>query len=331
MITLLATAIVVVIAAAGVAAFLVASNKTIQPWQATSDSAAVEDPSSYAAQGDSRLVTRCGRPPTFRPTTMTTDSGGLQVTMRVTANCPDGDVLATEATRISIVSNGADVASATFDYHSNPLTLPPPNGGTGYVTQELHYPLGTFWRVPASLSATGQSATGTPGTDILVECERTGAVSAESAALDTSTPQPLTAAAPAAPTTGDAESASFQALRAIADIDRPVIARDLADRWVPQLSTKRPGLFAEGIVWNNTETLREHLALRLRYPDARLLWTGEWSTFSASDFWVTIAGNAFPDPGGAVGWCDANGYDADHCFAKLVSTIRPVEGSTVYR
>jgi hypothetical protein len=128
----------------------------------------------------------------------------------------------------------------------------------------------------------------------------------------------------------DIESASSGQLWAIANTDRPFVTAQLADRWVPQLSSKRPGLVAEGRTWNNAMTLGEHQQLRLRYPDVRLLWSGDWSTFSDSNFWVTIVGITFSDSAGALAWCTSQGLDRDHCYAKLVSTSHPVEGSTAY-
>jgi len=120
-----------------------------------------------------------------------------------------------------------------------------------------------------------------------------------------------------------------QQLRQIANGDRPFVSVRLADRWVPQLSAKRLGVVDQGIVWDNATTLREHLQLRERYH-ARLLWSGEWSTFSASNFWVTVADITFPTSAGALAWCTSQGFDRDHCFAKIVSTTHPVEGSTAY-
>ncbi|MQY20147.1 hypothetical protein NRB20_32430 [Nocardia sp. RB20] len=151
-----------------------------------------------------------------------------------------------------------------------------------------------------------------------------------------SSPMSQYAAAPevtSAPTTTAIESdaAAADELRRIADVDRPVVAGQLADRWIPQLSTKRPGLVADGLTWDNIAILREHRELRAKYPGARLLWSGEWSTFSGRDYWITVAGTSFADSAGANSWCDGNGFSADHCFAKLVSSTRPVEGSTVYR
>ncbi|OSC41896.1 hypothetical protein B8W66_07330 [Mycobacterium decipiens] len=75
--------------------------------------------------------------------------------------------------------------------------------------------------------------------------------------------------------------------------------------------------------------LQEHLQLRQRYG-ARLLWSGDWSTFSAPKFWVTVADITFPNSTGALAWCRNQGIDRDHCIAKIISTTRPVAGSTAY-
>ncbi|OBG66452.1 serine/threonine protein kinase [Mycobacterium sp. E1715] len=121
-----------------------------------------------------------------------------------------------------------------------------------------------------------------------------------------------------------------QELRQIAADDRPWVSAQLTDRWVPQLSSKRPGVVDNGQVWDNAMTLQEHLQLRQRFSNVRLLWSGDWSTFSAPDFWVTIAGITFPDSAGALAWCGNQGFDRDHCAAKIVSTTHPVAGSTAY-
>jgi hypothetical protein len=133
-----------------------------------------------------------------------------------------------------------------------------------------------------------------------------------------------------APVPADSESASLTQLRAFANADRPFVVSQLADRWVPQVSSKRFGMVAEGRTWNNAAILSEHQQLRQQYPAARLLWSGDWSSFSAGDFWVTVAGVSFPDSAGALAWCRSYRPDPDHCYAKLVSTTHPVEGSTAY-
>ncbi|WP_280441841.1 hypothetical protein [Nocardia brasiliensis] len=129
----------------------------------------------------------------------------------------------------------------------------------------------------------------------------------------------------------DPEAAGLNGLQARAAADQPVVARELGERWVPQVSSKRYGLVAEGITWRHAEILREHEELRARYPMARLLWSGAWSTFSYPDFWITVIGIGFPTAGGAISWCAGHGFDRDHCYAKLISTTHPVEGSTGYQ
>lgn len=130
--------------------------------------------------------------------------------------------------------------------------------------------------------------------------------------------------------TPDPEQASLSRLREIADDDRDYVASHFADTWVPQISSKRVGLVAKGIVWDNAHILDEHLRLRHIYPDVRLLWSGDWSTYDGRDFWVTIVGLHSSDPDDVLVWCTQQGFDRDNCAAKIVSTWRPIAGSTKY-
>jgi outer membrane protein assembly factor BamB len=287
--------------------------------------------------GGTKLVTKCGRTPEFQPETIRADSGALVIRMKIVAHCPGGDVLTSAATRITVTSNGQNVASGMFDLSSQPIVIPPGSGGNDSepaVEHDFRFPPGSFWRLPVSTHeapTNGSSQQGDVDIDaktLVVDCDQSG--STKSSAQSSNASQSSTATGPADPKSGDNESASVDALRAIANADRPFVQGQLADRWVPQLSSKRPGLVADGITWNNAETLREHLQLRLAYPEVRLLWSGDWSTFSAADFWVTIAGVTFPDANGALGWCRSHNLDRDHCYAKLVSTTHPIDGSTAF-
>jgi hypothetical protein len=146
----------------------------------------------------------------------------------------------------------------------------------------------------------------------------------EPVALTAQTPSPPPAPVPST------ESAGGSQLRAIAATDQPFVLSVLADRWVPQLSSKRVGLVAEGHTWTEPLILNDHQQLRQSYSGVRLLWSADWSTFSGSDFWVTVAGTGFETADQALAWCTSNGFDRNHCFAKLISTTHPVEGSTAY-
>jgi hypothetical protein len=132
----------------------------------------------------------------------------------------------------------------------------------------------------------------------------------------TTTTQRTTTTSTASP--ADPESASFNRLRDIATDDDSFVTSSLEDHWVAQLSAKRPGLQAEGIIWDNAQILREHLQLRQQYPGARLLWSGSWSNFSAKDFWITVVGIGFSDKSTAQAWCNYHDRDPDHCFAILL-------------
>ncbi len=146
-----------------------------------------------------------------------------------------------------------------------------------------------------------------------------------------STSRPAARPAPTYPAAQpDVETASGNQLRAIAASDKPMVLATLADTWVPQLSSKWLGLVAEGRTWTHAAILAEHQQLRQTYPGVRLLWSGDWSTFSDDNFWVTVAGPTFPTAEGALAWCRSGGFDRDHCFAKLISTTHAVEGSTDY-
>lgn len=295
------------------------------------------DEQKSAGDAGTRLITKCGSPPRFEPQEMRTDAGALVITMRIVAKCPAGDVLSGSSTRVAVTtSDGQNVASGVFDLSARPIVISSGGSGSGEpsVTHEFHFPPGTFWRVPVSMdeapdnSSTRKGRVDIDATTLLVQCEPDG--SASGSGQSGANADSSTATGAARPVSGDDESASFDALRALANSDRPFVGGRLADRWVPQLSSKRPGLVADGKVWNNAETLREHLDLRLRYPEVRLLWSGDWSTFSAPDFWITIAGVTFTDSTGALSWCRSHGLDRDHCYAKLVSTTHPIDGSTAF-
>jgi eukaryotic-like serine/threonine-protein kinase len=139
------------------------------------------------------------------------------------------------------------------------------------------------------------------------------------------TPPPPPAPAPVL----DPEAASLQQLQQLAADDRSYVSAQLADRWIPQLSSKRPGVVDDGVVWNNSLTLQEHLRLRQQYG-AKLLWSGDWTNFDAPDFWVTVVPITFSDSADALAWCRGQGLDPDHCYAEVVSTTRSGYGSTAH-
>ncbi len=147
-------------------------------------------------------------------------------------------------------------------------------------------------------------------------------------ATPTAAPAPTPAPRISVPTSAAPPvDAALAQLRQIAADDRYLVTSNAEDLWVPQLSSKRPGVVDDGLVWNNALTLQEHLRLRRQY-DAKLLWSGDWSVFNGSNWWVTIAPITFATSDGALQWCRSEGFDRDHCLAKLVSTTHGTSGST---
>ncbi|MCX4090928.1 hypothetical protein [Nocardia sp. alder85J] len=240
----------------------------------------------------------------------------LEVTLGFTTPCAHGALLSSNHASVTVASSSVTVAAGIFDLSAAPVTVP---AAPGSARRTFRFPIDMYWLAPDTV----------PVARLHVDADQLSGATPPSGSVSSSGETAvLTAVAPAA---GDAEAAAIAGLRAIADADHAVVSRDLADRWVPQLSSKRIGLVAEGVTWSDARILHEYLQLRSRYPDARLLWSGAWSTFSSPDFWITVVGTAFPTGAGALGWCAGNGFDRDHCYAKLVSTTHPVPGSTEYR
>jgi hypothetical protein len=156
-------------------------------------------------------------------------------------------------------------------------------------------------------------------------------VTSEETITDTVT---ATAPVPTAPTSSyDPESFGLQQLQQIANNDQPVVLTGATspDRWVPQLGSKKFGIMVDGYSYDYPRIVQDFYQLKRNYPSARLLRSADWSTFGESDFWVTIAGIAFPTASGALSWCSRNGLDNNHCYAKLLSVTQGVEGSTAYQ
>ncbi|HET9257824.1 MAG TPA: serine/threonine-protein kinase [Pseudonocardiaceae bacterium] len=110
-------------------------------------------------------------------------------------------------------------------------------------------------------------------------------------------------------------------LRQQANADRAALAEIPDGMWVPQISSKWVGLYADGIKYDNAAILANHQRWRAGFPASKLLWSGDWRTFdSAHDYWVTVAAIAFGTPDDANQWCDARSLPPNDCFARRLST-----------
>jgi hypothetical protein len=105
----------------------------------------------------------------------------------------------------------------------------------------------------------------------------------------------------------------------------------LTEYWVPQLSSKRPGLVVNGTVFDYQAIWSDFAGLATRYPGAMLLWSGDYSSFKLADFWVTIAPQSFGTGELANAWCDSAGLDRDNCYAKRITHTGSYSDSTLLR
>lgn len=229
---------------------------------------------------------------------------GLVVSAPMNSGC-DG-ALTGSSVRV-VVSDGArDVAAAYFDLSAHPLAA-------GGQSADFVFPAGMYWRTPDTIG----------GGSLTVDV--TGYSRNESSAGSSR----VSATGPADPAHGGIDSTASAALSELAAADLPYIRSNLADRWVPQLSSKRLGLVTDGITYAYADILRNHLELRQRYQGARLALSNDWTTFSGPDWWVTVAGSPSDDAGAAIGWCNAQRIDSWNCLAKMISDHRGPDGTTV--
>ena len=304
--------------------------------KAAGDSTASDStPGSVDPTGTSatNYVTPCGSAPTFTPASVKNGDGELKVEVKVTASCPSGDVLGGTANHIDLKgpsrsdstgSADAVVASGDFDFSDSPLVIP--DSGT---TLTLRFGEGHFFRTADDLDVKTITVACTPDR----ASGTSGATAGVPSASGSSNPSSVSASA--STTSQDSaseESAAESSLKWQVDHDRPSVTKDLTGKWVAQLSSKKPGMTADGMTWDNRTTLQEFLKLRQKYPTAKLLYSEDWPVFDAGGkYWVTIAGTPYSTAAEANAWCDAQGFDAEHCFAKYIDTNGPSEGTTVNR
>lgn len=128
---------------------------------------------------------------------------------------------------------------------------------------------------------------------------------------------------------GDAPATAGEQLGAHVTDGTLVAERQLTDRWVVQLSAKKPGLEADERTWDEESILEEFEENQRRHPEAILLWSGDWSSFRLADFWVTVLAEPYDSPDEALATCTNLGLDRDNCFAKKLSTSEGPDGTTV--
>ena len=101
--------------------------------------------------------------------------------------------------------------------------------------------------------------------------------------------------------------------------------------WLPQVSSKRVGLVADGITYDEAAIWKQFQTTLATHPSARLVSSSDWGSFQQGRYWVTLIDERFTTAAQANAWCDSEGYPTDQCYAKRLSSNGSFAGNTVTR
>ena len=282
---------------------------------------------STAAALPSGAVKACSSMPTFTITSVEDGQGELKVHGNMATSCAEGDFLAGSSSQVLVYSStsptgGADVdhlvASGTFDLSSDPLIIP--NGGRAVTLRfgEQHY-----FRTAKDLDLKGLTVR--PSFD---------RGSSSTATAKSSTNSAMTIASSASSNANQEaqdEQAAGDAIQWQIKHDYPIVMNSLRGKWTPQLSSKQVGLVADGQTWTKRAILAEFLKTQQANPKAVIIDTSQWPVYDTGGWWVTLQGDTYSDGDQANAWCDAQGYDSDHCLAKRIESNGTSQGTTKLR
>ena len=282
---------------------------------------------STAAALPSGAVKACSSMPTFTITSVEDGQGELKVHGNMATSCAEGDFLAGSSSQVLVYSStsptgGADVdhlvASGTFDLSSDPLIIP--NGGRAVTLRfgEQHY-----FRTAKDLDLKGLTVR--PSFD---------RGSSSTATAKSSTNSAMTIASSASSNANQEaqdEQAAGDAIQWQIKHDYPFVMNSLRGKWTPQLSSKQVGLVADGQTWTKRSILAEYLKTQQANPKAVIIDTSQWPVYDTGGWWVTLQGDTYSDGDQANAWCDAQGYDSDHCLAKRIESNGTSQGTTKTR
>jgi hypothetical protein len=254
--------------------------------------------------------------------------GAIHVVILVDNACASGQVLDDPEASFAITSGGVDVAAADFDFAAAPVAVP----AYGSSTAELVFRPESFVDLE-ELETVGlggeEAASGASAVGLRYSYTCTDEPDASSTSAG-----PVVGDATAAPIvpTNDGEAEALARLSEISAADAPYIESSVIEAWVPQISSKRPDVpLPDGSIWTAEAILEDHRSRRIEFPRVRLIWSGNYTSYTSGDFWVTIVAIPYATPDEANAWCDANAQPLEDCYAKLISHAHAPEGSTHLR
>ena len=282
---------------------------------------------STASALPSGTVKACSSMPTFTVTSVEDGQGELKVQGTMATSCAEGDFLAGSSNQVLVYSStsptgGADVdslvASGTFDLSGDPLIIP--KGGR---TVTLRFAEQHYFRTAKDLDLKGLT--------VRPSFDRGSSPSVTSKSSTNSSTTLASSASSNANQEAQDEQAAGDAIGWQVKHDYPVVMNSMRGKWTPQLSSKQVGLVAEGQTWTNRSILAEFLKTRQANPKAVIIDTSQWPVYDVGGWWVTLSGELYDDADQANSWCDAQGYDSDHCLAKRIESNGSPQGTTKTR
>jgi serine/threonine-protein kinase len=108
-------------------------------------------------------------------------------------------------------------------------------------------------------------------------------------------------------------------------------AESLVGNWVPQLSSKSVGLVVHGVTYDHPAVMADFRRLQSSYPDAVMIESGDYRTFSRRGFFVTLKAEIFGSADQANAWCDQQGFAPEDCHASRLTHTGGSKGNSQLR
>ncbi len=98
-------------------------------------------------------------------------------------------------------------------------------------------------------------------------------------------------------------------------------AEAMVDSWIPQLSSNP----------DSASAMAKYRTLSASYGGVFMVASADFTSFRSSGYYVTMIAVPFGTAAQANAWCDAQGFPAVDCLAKVLSHTRGPDGLTVER
>lgn len=289
-------------------------------------SASSDDEDVTGGDGQTSFVSSCGKVLDVVPTRAVSSGTALEVTLEFRPVCPTGELVSSRELRLNILDTaGAPLAVGSFDFSAHKLFVPGFSDPTTTVTAS--FGPGTAWAAPETLTTaisdgvvrvSCRAADGSKGTPT-TKGETTGASAVSATATPVTDP-------------AETQKTALEALKRQAAADDPSIS-ELEGSWIPQLSSKTDGTHdpLDNKTYTYADIYSQYLALRLKYPNVRVLSSSEWKSYKLPGYWVVVAGIPFTTPEEPNTWCDDRGIPPTQCFAKQLVRDGAPEGTIRHR